>query len=51
MNFSISNQENFQIRLYAILIKGKSTIFLEQMPTKCQEFSGVEYFRGTAELA
>jgi hypothetical protein len=32
------------------LIKGKNTIFLEQMPTKCQEFSGVKYIRGTAEL-
>jgi hypothetical protein len=50
MNFINNNQENFRIHLYTILIKGKNTIFLEQMPTKCQEFSDVKYIRGTADL-
>jgi hypothetical protein len=33
MNFTVSNQETFQIHLYTILIQGIITICIDQMPT------------------
>jgi hypothetical protein len=33
MNFPVSNEEHFEIHLYAVLIKGISSIFTDKIPT------------------
>jgi hypothetical protein len=32
MNFTVSNEDNFQIRLYIVLIQGIRTIFIDHVP-------------------
>ena len=46
MNFIISNQENFQIHLYTILIHRISTTFKDHMPTNLSCFQNSTFYAG-----